>query len=82
MEFSAQHRHAAATLHERLGNTKSVASIGLGQQGGRETLFVYLTRPSHKYWHKIPSMWEGFPVEVRVSGPARAASRDKVRSAA
>jgi len=64
-------RTAAEHLHQKLGINTWLSTVGVGLVEGRECLYVYASRLGAEEKKKIPSTWEGFPVQAKKIGAIR-----------
>ena len=69
-------REAATALHDDLSHYPWLASVGIGKQdGGDETLYIYVTTKKNKVLDKLRSGYLGFPVVIKKTEQFRPALR-------
>jgi hypothetical protein len=62
---------AARCLSNAWRGAKWLNSVGVGKEGGKETIFVYVKRPPPKKLPLLREVAREFPIVVRRTGPLR-----------
>ena len=65
---------AARNLAKALRGANWFNAVGIGQDSGKETIFVYVTKSPPKDVPELKAVAHEFPVVVRKTGPLKPAS--------
>jgi hypothetical protein len=67
---------AAKSLADALRDLNGLVSVGVGKQGEKDCLYVYLRAVNRVVRKSVPGSWGGFPVVVRKMQSPRPARSD------
>ena len=67
---------AQAKLTDRVMALPGVVGLGIGECKGAPCIKVFVVRSTEELDRQIPSSFEGFPVEMQVTGEIRARPSD------
>jgi hypothetical protein len=68
-------REAAESLQELLEQFPWLVAVGIGNENGVDTIHAYVTSRRHKELDSLSDGWNGFPVQVHVTGRVRPSER-------
>lgn len=64
-------KQTSMRLNQFLSGQSGIVSVGASTENGAPILVVYVVQRSKRAQAKIPQVWEGFPVRVRIMGIVR-----------
>jgi hypothetical protein len=73
-------KEAAARLAAHLSNATWLTAVGVGEQDGKDCIYLYVKAPKKHEISFLNDGWEGFPVIVRKVGAFSAGTTAEVPS--
>jgi hypothetical protein len=58
------HEDATRSLQSYMQKFPWLTAVGMGKDGERDVLFVYVTSTRHRELENLKNGWEGFPVVI------------------